>query len=113
MSGIARLPPLSPAVAPPPVESVLRTNNGWLLPLPVGVPVERRVGIQSGEVCAFHPPKRSAARSGPQKCVCFGSGSVQVEGEMLMVFEPGRVQIRIQAIAGNEGVHIIHTQVRV
>src|SRR5450755_4475287 len=34
MLDIARLPPLIPATEPPPVESALRTNNGWLLARP-------------------------------------------------------------------------------
>src|SRR5260370_34192633 len=58
---------------------------------PLAVPVEWCVGMKGSEVCACHPSKRSAALMGPQKCMCFGSWSVQVEGEMLMVFEPGRV----------------------
>lgn len=80
---------------------------------PLAVPVQRRVGLQRGEVRALHPSKRRAALVDPQQRMCFGSGSVQVEGQMLMVFEPGRIQICIQAIACNEGVHIIHAQLRV
>ena len=38
MSGIARPPPPIPANALPPVESLLRTNNRWLLSLPVPFP---------------------------------------------------------------------------
>ena len=80
---------------------------------PLAVPVEWCVGMKRGEVCAFHPSKRSAARSGSEKRMCFGSWPIKVERKVLMVFEPGRVEIRIQAIACNESVHIIHAQVRV
>ena len=50
---------------------------------------------------------------GSEKRMGFGSWPVKVEGKVLMVFEPGRVEVRIQAIACNESVHIIHAQGRV
>src|SRR3989442_11884010 len=50
---------------------------------PLAVPIEWRVGMQRGEVCALHLSKRSAALAAPQQRMCFGSGSIQVKGQML------------------------------
>src|SRR6266487_706354 len=80
---------------------------------PLAVPVEWRVGMKRGEVCAFHSSKRSAALMSSEKRMCFGSWPVKVEMQMLMILEPGGIQIDVEAIAGNESVHIIHAQVRV
>ena len=48
-----------------------------------------------------------------EKRMCFGSWPVKVEMQMLMILEPGGIQIDVEAIAGNESVHIIHAQLRV
>jgi len=50
---------------------------------------------------------------GSEKRMGFGSWPIKVERKVLMVFEPGSVEVRIQAIACNESVHIIHAQGRV
>lgn len=80
---------------------------------PLAVPVELCVGMKRGEVCAFHPSRRSATLMGSEKRMGFGSWPIKVERKVLMVFEPGSVEVRIQAIACNESVHIIHAQGRV
>jgi len=41
----------------------------------------------------------------------FGSWPIKIERKVPMIFEPGGIQVYVQAIARNEGVQIIHTHV--
>lgn len=43
--------------------------------------------------------------------MCFGSWPIWVEKRVLLILEPGGVEIDIQAISGNEGIDMVSAQV--